>query len=228
MNDNNFLHLKAGYNYYLSYNRWKTVLLPPPYLTNCKNYDLDDKHDYKFRTDCVNHCIYDGLSRECADLSIDKTYDWKDCLEKTDLIWRRESFNNSLTDIKLCQYWKDIIQEYNRLEDDKNDTSFVEIKSKLSRCRHHARNKISTKCEIKCQPECYNRFYNYDLKSQIPSTTTDQEITVKIVDNQMPDQIVENIPEMSFITFVCDFGGLLGMWLGLSAMALLHYFIKLI
>ena len=101
-----------------------SILLPPPYQTNCKNYDLDGKQGYKFRTDCVNHCIHDGLSRECADHSIDKTYDWKACLEKTDLFWRRESFNNSLTDIKLCPYWKDIIYYKDNLE--------IEIKIKLN------------------------------------------------------------------------------------------------
>ena len=207
----NFLLLKAGNIHYVSYNRWKTILLPPPYQTNCRDYDLDGKQDYRLRSDCVNHCIYNGLSQECADHKIDtnNTDSLKECLEKTNLVWRRESFNNNREDIEVCESISDI-----------------------SRCHRNAMNEISTNCEVKCQSECDNRFYNYNFflqTSRIWNKTLEKSITrVEIFHNQMPDQIIENIPEMTFISFAANFGGLLGMWLGLSALALLHYFIKLL
>ena len=32
----------------------------------------------------------------------------------------------------------------------------------------------------------------------------------------MPDITIKHIPDISFISIICNFGGLLGMWLGLS------------
>ena len=205
---NNFIALKIGNTNYLSYNRWKTVLLPPPYQTNCRDYDLDDKRDARLRSDCVNHCIYDGLRRECADPSNDKTYDPTECFLETNIILRSESFNNSLGESKICSSASD----------------------KGDQCRRNAIGSISTSCEVKCQPECVNRFYNYNIVLQTPkmgpNTLEKSFAWVEIVHNQMPDQMVTNIPEMTFISFAANFGGLLGMWLGLSALAMLHYFIK--
>ena len=39
---------------------------------------------------------------------------------------------------------------------------------------------------------------------------------IKIIHSEYPDIFIEHIPEMSLISFLCNFGGLLGMWLGLS------------
>ena len=40
----------------------------------------------------------------------------------------------------------------------------------------------------------------------------------------MPDFIIRYIPELTFISFVCNFGGLLGMWLGVSFLSIINYF----
>lgn len=40
--------------------------------------------------------------------------------------------------------------------------------------------------------------------------------------NQLPDQSTQHIEEMSFIDFFGTFGGLLGLWLGISAVDISH------
>ena len=34
----------------------------------------------------------------------------------------------------------------------------------------------------------------------------------------MPDIIIKYLPQTTFLSLVCNFGGLLGMWLGLSVL----------
>ena len=48
----------------------------------------------------------------------------------------------------------------------------------------------------------------------------------------MPDILIVHIPDICFISFVCNFGGLLGMWLGVSFLSIIDLikslFVKLI
>jgi hypothetical protein len=44
--------------------------------------------------------------------------------------------------------------------------------------------------------------------------------------NQLPDQLIKHMPEMEFITFIGNFGGLLGLWLGFSIYAIIKLFSK--
>ena len=141
-------------------------------------------------SDWVNHCIYDGLNRECADPSNDKSYDWKDCLEKTDLIWRRDSFIGSLDGIKVCESLLDMVQIRARnLNWSDQDRLEFNIKKKISVCRRDAKNRLETEYEVICQSECLSRFYNYDVKSEtIREWNGNWEKTtwVKIVHNKLP------------------------------------------
>ena len=45
---------------------------------------------------------------------------------------------------------------------------------------------------------------------------------IELSPSSHPSQITKHKPEMSPIAFASNFGGLLGMWLGLSALALLN------
>src|SRR5882724_3279117 len=42
--------------------------------------------------------------------------------------------------------------------------------------------------------------------------------SVTVMLGRVADQLIEHIPEIAFISFVSNFGGLLGMWLGMSCM----------
>ena len=232
MTVNNIIRLKAGFMHEMTYNRYKTVLLTPPYQTNCKYYDLDDKHDYKLRSDCLNHCIYNGLLEECShklkggSVAMDNC---THCLFKSDLLWRKNSFifningmnafpdPGQLRDVPL--WWK-------------NET--VPSKSKLLwkryQCHRFGLSPLQSQCQVRCLSECTNRYYNYEIKKESPNLYKEsvwkKVIFVRITHNHLPDQTNEHIPEMNFITFASNFGGLLGLWLGLSAMALFQFLLR--
>ena len=233
---NNFIQLKPWVLHEMTYNRHKTVLLPPPYQTNCKNYDLDDKQDFRFRSECINHCIHDGLRKECSLCSSHQKKgsevmeNCTECLFMSDLIWRKYSFIYNLNDIKPCLNplqieevplsWKNgntpLAQEYNR---------------NRFQCNEFVFNRVQSECQNSCQSECTNRYYNYEIKkeSNLYQESEWKKVShVRITHNHLPDQTNEHLPETTFVTLTCNFGGLLGMWLGLSAMALFHFLLKII
>ena len=72
-----------------------------------------------------------------------------------------------------------------------------------------------TQCEKQCAPNCVERVYEFKVVEK--SDTNNGFIDVVIAHNRLPDKIFEHIPEMTWITFVSEFGGLLGMWLVLHS-----------
>ena len=74
---------------------------------------------------------------------------------------------------------------------------------------------IMLECVKSCQYEC--TFMHYPLQigdaSRVPRLV---DTIVNVQHNELPDIKVRQIPEMLFTTLVCNFGGLLGMWMGLS------------
>ena len=44
----------------------------------------------------------------------------------------------------------------------------------------------------------------------------------------MPDIFIRSVPEITFIQFVCSFGGLMGMWLGISILVIFDDICKII
>ena len=235
LNVKNFIKLKAGFMYEMTYNRYKTVLLPPPYKTNCKNYDFDYKHDYKLRSDCLNHCIYNGLREECPLFSdelkegSELINNFTDCLFKSNLLWRKKSFIYDIYNMKPCpipDQIKDVQLSW------KNETVLLVSKLlwKRYRCHNFGFSRINSQCQDRCLSECTNRHYNYEIKKESPNISQEsvwkKVIYVRIAHNHLPDQTNEHIPETTFVTFASNFGGLLGMWLGLSAIALFEHFVN--
>ena len=72
------------------------------------------------------------------------------------------------------------------------------------------------RCWNHCKPNCQYKHYPADI--QKISDSNNSIVGAYIYHNEMPDVLVKYIPETSLISFVCNFGGLLGMWLGLSIM----------
>ena len=67
-----------------------------------------------------------------------------------------------------------------------------------------------------------------DFSIKMPGYRTLYTLTrFEIVHNKLPDIFLTHIPEVSFIEFICNFGGLLGMWLGFSVWTILDDVTKL-
>ena len=81
------------------------------------------------------------------------------------------------------------------------------------------------KCDVVCRQDCRTSYYDVfiDDKVKVPKVKPwDKMIGINLRHSPLPDQMVEHSPEMSFISFIANMGGLIGMWLGLSAYAILQ------
>ena len=209
MNANNFLRLKAGKWYEITYNRLKTVLLPPPYQTKCRKYNLDDEHGHKLRSDCINQCNGKGLAEACATKQnangVPKDNNRIDCFYSYDALWRRDIIDkNNQSSSRLCS------------------------NSSVTDCLDRVINRVNRECQVTCHVECDNRFYNYNVETNNKLENDKLYTLINIEHNQMPDQITEHIEEMSLIQFIASFGGLTGMWLGLSVVVIPQYLLKFV
>ena len=85
-------------------------------------------------------------------------------------------------------------------------------------------------CQKKCPDECHQEYYFLDLKmteklsDSIP--LKNRSIELNIVPSSRPKIIITHLPEMTLMSLVCNFGGLLGIWLGLSVLDTLTYLWK--
>ena len=70
LTDEHFISLKTGQYYIIAFNRLKTILLKPPFDTNCINYDMNGNNGYKLRSDCINDCINNELNEKCIEKMI--------------------------------------------------------------------------------------------------------------------------------------------------------------
>ena len=81
-------------------------------------------------------------------------------------------------------------------------------------------------CEDQCHKECHFTYYSFSINIYVE--THENNCGLRIRHNEMPDITIRYIPEMPLLTFICNFGGLLGMWLGLSFYTIFHDIWKLL
>ena len=86
-------------------------------------------------------------------------------------------------------------------------------------------------CQNQCPVTCVNHVYILDLiadRNELPQSLKKpfphSAITMK--PNQLPDQTTQHTSAVTFVQFISSFGGLLGMWLGLSRVTVLNYVLK--
>ena len=75
-------------------------------------------------------------------------------------------------------------------------------------------------CYMECKYDCLS--HSYDTRHQIVYESTQATVIVINPDDKM-DTIVKHVPEVSFIQFFSNIGGLLGMWLGISLLQVFQY-----
>ena len=86
-------------------------------------------------------------------------------------------------------------------------------------------------CHRMCKHDCKYSYYFYDaqfINDLSPhSLPTVKKAFITLQHNRLPDIFVRHIPGLTFISFVGNFGGLLGMWLGINAIMIFDDAFKL-
>jgi hypothetical protein len=59
--ENNYLELKPGYSYSISFSRIRTKLLPPSYITNCREYNTSNSDEEQSQINCIDKCVLKSL-----------------------------------------------------------------------------------------------------------------------------------------------------------------------
>ena len=75
---------------------------------------------------------------------------------------------------------------------------------------------VQLNCRQKCKGECYQAQYLFDKHAELPEHH--HKISVLLNRHSMPDISIEYMPEMTFISLLCNIGGLVGMWCGISVL----------
>ena len=87
------------------------------------------------------------------------------------------------------------------------------------------------KCFTKCPKDCTFDYFMWDnIKKEFPTGIAGGKSFTKInlEHNRLPDIIVSHYPEITFIGFISNFGGLLGLWLGLNVLTIFDDVLKII
>ena len=102
-------------------------------------------------------------------------------------------------------------------------------------CIKTTQTEANTICMNKCKPDCTYTYYLFN-KDDVHEVVPPNTIRIFVKHNSMPDILIKHLPQTTFLSLVCNFGGLLGMWLGLSFFTILnklfflikHFIIKII
>ena len=187
-NQNQYYYLDFGKTYSLKFNEIQNRLLPPPYITNCRNYT---NSQYIIRGDCIKDC----MSKRLIDCNIKLRN--KICINNSYKYLIRKDHSNWMNRVN-CSGCYGLIQ---------SDIDY---------------------CENYCPVDCLQIMYDLEISVQSRGFTSKSLALIELIHNRLLDQIVEHVPEMNFIEFVSNFGGLLGMWCGFSIIFIGEYFIKLL
>ena len=69
-------------------------------------------------------------------------------------------------------------------------------------------------CADQCHKECHFTYYSFKINKYLKYGM--HQACFQIKHNEMTDLTIRYIPEMPLLTFICNYGGILGMWLGVS------------
>jgi hypothetical protein len=112
------------------------------------------------------------------------------------------------------------------LNDPSNKTSFSVSDRIMNKAFRHLKvcqtsNKFSTlfKCEKLCKRHCYEHYYQY-IETPGDISSIGNSLLVQIRAKNLPNYEYSAIPKYSFILYMARIGGLLSLWLGVSALDL--------
>lgn len=217
--------IRPGTNYELSFSQTNARLLNWPYITNCRIYGEQGRwKNYKSNYECIDSCLTEKLLSNCH------------CIYNQSRGERitKWSANMSESALKFC------LEDRNSTDICRNSDEF---EMKIAR---------PSNCKIKgiCNNNCYEEYYRYEVQQNIWDNETDGQnmtydedddyfykrsepfyprakpnesfATLLIRRKDAADTTYEHTAEMIFVEFVCYFGGLLGLWLGVSILDAYH------
>ena len=81
-------------------------------------------------------------------------------------------------------------------------------------CQENIYKIASSNCRISCRQDC--KFIYYPTIYEKKNVQNYGVVHLDVIHNQLPDIHIKYLPQTTLLSLVCDFGGVLGMWLGLS------------
>ena len=141
------------------------------------------------RGECVHTCLHERLSRMFDIECLWSSYNYK--LIRMDALG--DLANKTLCNLKQDDRVWDIVKEHYHLE---------------------------RTCQSQCPRNCFESHYQYEIQTRkgVHYTEDHNCFSINIDHNSYYDQVIEHKPIMDWITLVSNWGGLLGMWLGLSVL----------
>ena len=113
-----------------------------------------------------------------------------------------------------------------RMENFDQLDKFVRFRKEKGHMNRNSVSDIKLECINKCIPDCTFSYYLYDVvEGQVIPWS--RQTFVYIQHNHIPDVYLVHLPETTFISFISNFGGLLGMWLGVSVIVIFDNFISI-
>ena len=105
---------------------------------------------------------------------------------------------------------------------------FEQNNMSLSKCRINRKTYFESlkSCEDQCHKDCFFTYYSFTISKFVEINMYD--IYLEFKHNEMPDMMIRYIAQMPLLTFICNFGGILGMWLGVSFVGILENIWKLL
>ena len=188
--------LKSHQFYYSQVN---LEMLGDGYETNCFEYELDYKTaNFNMRSDCISSCIEESFENQ-----IDYSGNMIKC-RITPYPLRYVLFTSN-KQLNICQ------------ASPSTSTMFNDIMNMRIPTFEH-------ECSHRCRMDCNFKYYLLDHKeftnTHMDKSRDDQVFQIFIKHGNLPDILIKYLPQTTFLTFICNFGGLLGMWLGLSVLSI--------
>ena len=89
------------------------------------------------------------------------------------------------------------------------------------------KSKVKLSCFKECPRDCRYKYYSMDVE-RFSSAEDPEQISIYLEHDHMPDISIMHIPEITLLSLVCNLGGLIGMWLGISVMIVFEELYKIL
>ena len=165
--------------------------------------------DHKYDTNCFNYDL---------DYKFQNNNMRSDCLT-----WcYQEKLNEKQNSRKLFPtgslYRMDLLTKFQNMSI--SEESYHSIRNSMK--------KFNKYCHDKCRKDCSFIYYSPKYVGDIFRSHSEEvknfiAVDIDIFHSNLPDIFINYLPSISFLSLICDFAGLIGMWLGFSLIQIEEY-----